>query len=43
MSGVRLVHSGKQLTVGRFIGLIDEVRVDDRALSDEQVERLAAE
>lgn len=43
LGDIRLVHSEKQLTVGRFIGLIDEVRLDDRALSDEQVERLAAE
>ncbi|MBN1652870.1 MAG: FecR domain-containing protein [Deltaproteobacteria bacterium] len=43
LGDVRLVHSDKQITVGRFIGLIDEVRLDDRALSDEQVERLAAE
>ncbi len=43
LNDIRLIHSDKQLTVGRFIGLIDEVRLDDRALSDEQIERLAAE
>ncbi len=43
LGDVRLVHSDKPITVGRFIGLIDEVRLDDRALSGEQVERLAVE
>lgn len=40
---VELRHNRKDIILGRFIGLLDEVRLYDRALSQEEVEELAAE
>ncbi len=40
---VRLAHNEKGITMGRFIGLMDEVRFYDRALSEQEVRKLAAE
>ncbi len=38
-----LLHDDREITLGRFIGLLDEVRLYDRALAEEEVRELATE
>jgi hypothetical protein len=40
---VRLVHNTERLSMGRFIGLLDEVRFYNRALTEKEIRELNAE